>query len=194
MADEEVVETPSPEEPEFTEPERPDGQGPTEYEKKLRAEVAKYRREATDYKKRMSELLTKEEEAKRAALAEQGKFKELYEAESKKWSEDLTELKAFRERDQGRREKLLEDIPEEKRELYAAIPTDALEDIVITLKGGKPSPTRGERPAGGPEGKSYAEMTNAERIELKEKNRALYVKQYTDYYIKKNGMAPPFIP
>jgi hypothetical protein len=86
---------------------------------------------------------------------------------------------------------LVEKLPEEKRELYASVPTDVLEDIVASLEKG--GPTRPDKPGGGGKSdKPYEEMTSEEVAELKSGNFALYKTKYTEWYKRKNGTLPPF--
>lgn len=88
--------------------------------KQLREEAKAHRLEASDAKTKLAELKTQQEAAATAALAEQGKFKDLYEktaADLAKIKADADEKAAYATAFQASVEKRIADIPEGMRSL-----------------------------------------------------------------------------
>lgn len=184
MTEESVAAPVEPGKVELEEPPKPEGQAVSEYEKSLRREVEKYR-------KKWEEKVKEEESAKRKALEEQGEFKKLYEAHAAEAELLKTELEKYRSRDEKRREALLEKLPEEDRETFKTLDTDQLEIVLNRLELAKGEPTPGARPGKASTEKSFEEMTNAEKLQLKVDNPARYQAQARAWYKRVNGREPP---
>lgn len=144
--------------------------------------------------KKLQAKLDAEEEAKKAALAEQGKYKELYEgaeAKTKALLDPLTrELAVLKAKEEAHRKVLVDKLPEEKRAMYATIPTDALEDIVATFA--LPKPTSLAPPGNTIEDKKFDQLSPEEQIALKQSNPVLYEQKYREFYKRRTGKDPTF--
>jgi len=148
-------------------------------------------------KKDMQNKLRLREEAERKAeeekLKEAGKLQELLAAKEKE-IEALGGLKGeiekYRAAEEARREKLLKELPKEKRELYGSVSIEVLEDLVASLSSA--DPTKRSKPGPSDADKSFDEMTQEERVALKIASPERYQKLYREWYKKKNGVYPPF--
>ena len=154
-------------------------------------ELIAERDKAKDKLRKIEDAAKKAEEAK---LIEDGKLKEALALKEKELAEALAlkeELEKFRAADAARKEALLKELPEGKREIYKNLSTDQLSDIVETLNAG--SPNQGVRQGPGEKSKDFDLMTFEEKGELKQKNPTLYENLFKESYKRKNGVYPSFI-
>jgi hypothetical protein len=158
------------------------------------ARAADLQKELERVTKKLQAKLDAEEEAKRAALAEQGKFKEAYEVSEAKYKADLDPLKAelakYRAQEETHRKALIAKLPEDKREKYSVVPVEVLEDMVETLK--TKQPTAPAKPGDTTEEKKFDQLSPEEQMDLKKSNPVLYDQKYREYYKRRTGKDPSF--
>tara|TARA_R100001530_G_scaffold100041_1_gene69544 strand:+ start:235 stop:783 length:549 start_codon:yes stop_codon:yes gene_type:complete len=98
------------------------------------AESKKYRKRAQDAESRLANLEKQLQAQETAKLKEKEEYKTLYQAEAEK----VNELSPYKEKYEGyveqRKNKLLEKLPEEKREEFGNLPINSLEFMVDQLK------------------------------------------------------------
>lgn len=142
------------------------------------------------------QLRKREEDDKKVAdakLADEGKLKELLVIKEKELS-DLAPLKdklaKYEAMEEAQREKLLKELPKEKRDLYASVPTEVLQDMVEQLK--KPNGTAVSKPSSSDADKTYEDYTSEEISEMKQSAPERAKKLFNEWYKKKNGRYPPF--
>ena len=87
----------------------------------LIAESKKYRERAQKAEKATAELQAKQEAATKAQLEEQNKYKELYEGEQTKVADLQPQAEAWSAYNTVKRQSLLEELPEDDRELYGKL-------------------------------------------------------------------------
>lgn len=159
-----------------------------------KARAADLQKELERVTKKLQAKLDAEEEAKKVALAEQGKYKELYEGAEAKAKAELEPLKGelakYRTQEEARRKALIEKLPEDKREKYSTVQTEVLEDLVETLKT-KP-PTAPAKPGDTVEEKLFDQLSPEEQMALKQSNPTLYEQKYREYYKRRTGKDPTF--
>ena len=141
--------------------------------------------EAAATRVKLREIEKAKEEEQKAALEQQGKFKDLYEqtkAELDKVKPTFEQITAeFAKLETSRRAELLERIPVDKREGYKTFPLELLEQVAKDLGTAQAATTSsvgstsGSLPAGG--GKlpdSLDEMTMEQIAQLAKENPQLY--------------------
>jgi len=127
-----------------------------DYVKELRSEAAEWRKKVRDMEKQLQTVTSEQEQAKQKELAEQGKYKELFD-EATKQVADLEPLKGKVERYEGALVKLLEaqrqTVPEGIRALLDKLdPVDQLEWLAENARQpepDKPAKLQPFSPAGG---------------------------------------------
>jgi hypothetical protein len=143
-------------------------------------------------KAKLREREDADKKAAEAKLLEEGKLKEalaLKDTELAKMSGLEERLKKFEAQEQAQREKLLKELPKDKRELYASVSTEVLQDMVEQLK--VKDATEVSRPGTSDADKAFEDFDSEEIADLKAKNPGRYQKLYREYYKKKNGRYPP---
>lgn len=151
-------------------------------------EAAKAR--ATDLQKELDRVTKKlqskldaEAEATKAALAEQGKFKELYEQAEGKYKAELEPIKAeverFRQIEKAEKEALLLKLPEDQREKWGKADLELVRDHVGSLE--KVLPTKPVKTGDGGDDRKWSELSSSEQEELQTKDYPKYVRLYNDY-------------
>lgn len=157
---------------------------PTAYELELRKENEKLR-------KKYEAKLKEEEEARQKALEEQGKYKELYDTLKAEFDPIKAEAEQYRAQIQKEREALLEKLPEEKRAIYADAKIDVLRDVTSQTK---PGPTQVPKGSTTQDERAWEQLSGEEQLALKKDDQPRYIRLYKDYYKRKNGIEPVFIP
>lgn len=170
---------------------KPDGTAtPKTYSEEVVKELIAQRDEV---KRKLREREEADKKVTESKLLEEGKLKELLAAKEKELS-DLAPLKdkvaKYEAMEQAQREKLLKELPKEKRELYASVPTEVLQDMVEQLK--VKETTTVSKPGTADADKSFEDFTSEEIEDMKGTNPDRYKKLFREYYKKKNGRYPPF--
>jgi hypothetical protein len=144
-------------------------------------------------KNKLREREEADKKASDAKLLEEGKLKDLLTAREKELA-DLAPLKdkvaKYEAAETAQREKLLKEIPKEKRDLYASVSLEVLQDMVEQLKAKEG--TTASKPGSSDADKTFEDFTSEEIQELKAKSPDRYAKLYREFYKKKNGRYPPF--
>lgn len=139
-----VTPTPSGQEPNGA---QPNGQASLSAEA-VQAELKRAREEAASYRVKAKELAEQIEAQKAAALAEQGKYKELYEAETAKLStfaQEIESLKAKAEelelikaeqaqRIEAERQAALKELPDDLQATLATASVEAIRAVAAKIK------------------------------------------------------------
>tara|TARA_Y100001963_G_scaffold159868_1_gene265851 strand:- start:12244 stop:12780 length:537 start_codon:yes stop_codon:yes gene_type:complete len=130
-----------------------------------KAYAKKQRQRAQEAERKYNELAAKMEEQKNAQLAEQGKYKEMYEdlkTKATAWENDSNEYRKFVDSEKSN---LLESLPEDDRDDFKDLSLTQLKKIVskVQTKPEKPSVVRGDVGTNIEMNKTFKEMTEAER-------------------------------
>lgn len=170
---------------------KPDGSAtPKTYSEEAFREVIAARDAA---KAKLREREEADKKATDAKLLEEGKLKELLAAKET----EIGALQGLKDKvakyeaaEAAQREKLLKELPKEKRDLYAGVSLEVLQDVVEQVK--KPTAPGASKPGSSEADKSYEDMTDEERTEMQSESPDKYKRLYREYYKKKNGKYPPF--
>jgi hypothetical protein len=103
-------------------------------------ELAEARKDAAAYREKLRKREAEDEEKAKALLAEQGKHKELYEAEAKRAKELADKVTAYEAAQRTRADAALAQIPEHLRAFAPADPVKAEEYASTILKSLQPAP------------------------------------------------------
>lgn len=103
-------------------------------------ELAEARKDAAAYREKLRKREADDEEKAKALLAEQGKHKELYEAEAKRAKELADKVTAYEAAQRTRADAALAQIPEHLRAFAPADPVKAEEYASTILKSLQPAP------------------------------------------------------
>jgi len=148
-----------------------------------KARAADLQKELDRVTKKLQTKLDAEEQATKAALAEQGKFKELYEQAEGKYKAELEPIKAeverFRQIEKAEKEALLLKLPEDQREKWSKADLELVRDHVGSLE--KVSPTKPVKPGEAGDDRKWEELSPSEQEELQTKDYQKYVRLYNSY-------------
>ena len=156
----------------------------SDYEKELRAENAKLRKD-------LQAKLKSEQEEKEKALAEQSQFKELSEQRAAKIAElekNLGEVLPFKEkyetRDKEEREALLLKLPEEEREVYKSADISVLKSTVKLVENKKSTAEPNSRADNGDADLNSVPKTMKELVERGTDYMNTFILKYPELYGK----------
>ena len=125
----------------------------------------KMRHRAQEAEKKLQSYEAEMNKQKEAQLAEQGKFREMYEdlkTKSSAWENDSIEYQKFM---RAEKETLLSSLPEEDREVFKDLGLTQLKKVVgkVNVKTEAPKVVHGELNPNMTTNKTFNEMTDAER-------------------------------